>query len=110
MWLSLVVLSGLGSTAHCFLEHADLLEYAGAEKKTAGEGEDRAGDGAGGPLHFTSEHQAHSAGPEGPDEPGQQSGIYSLLFEIHPPLANIKHQESNTKTSLIKICFAFLDR
>lgn len=82
MWLSLVR-SGLGTTARCFLGHASLLEYAGVEEKTAGEGGERADGGAGGPHHFTSEHQARSAGPEGPDEPSQQSGIRSLLTEIH---------------------------
>lgn len=79
--LSAVVRSGLGSAARCFLGHAVLLDYAGTEEKTAGE---TAHWGAGAPQHFTSEHQAHSAGPEGPDEPSQQSGMHSLLTEINP--------------------------
>ncbi len=83
MWLSVVVCSGLGQTACCLLRHASLLEYAGVEEKTAGEGGERADGGTWGPQHFTSRHQAHSAGPEGPDEPSQQSGIHSLT-EIHP--------------------------
>lgn len=80
MWLSLVVRSGLGTTACCFLGHASLLEYAGVEEKTAGEGGERADGGAGGRHNFTSEHQAHSAGPEGPDEPSQQSGTTTVFF------------------------------
>lgn len=76
-------MQGLGTTACSFLGHAGLLEYAGVEEKTAGEGGERA---EGGPHHFTSEHQARSAGPKGPDEPSQQSGIHSLnicpLFQL----------------------------
>lgn len=76
----MVVCSGLGTTAWCFQGHASLLEYVGVEENTAGE---RAGDQRGGPQHFTSQHEVHSAGPERPDEPSQQSGIHSLLTEIH---------------------------
>lgn len=74
--------SGLGATACCFPGPADLLEYAGVEEKTAGGGGERADGETGGPQHFTSEHQAHSAGPAGPDESSQQSGIHSLLTHI----------------------------
>lgn len=82
LWLT-VVCSGLGTTACCFLGHASLLDYAGVEEKTTGEGGERADGGTGGPKHFNSEHQAHSAGPERSDEPSQQSGIHCLT-EIHP--------------------------
>lgn len=48
-WLCVVVHSGLGSTACCFLGHAHLLDYAGVEEKTAGGGGERAGGKTDGP-------------------------------------------------------------
>lgn len=111
MWLSVVVCSGLGTTAFCFLGHAGLLEYAGVEEKTAGEGGERADGGTGG--QFTSEHQAHSAGPEGPDEPSQQSGIHSVLTETHPHFVLFLAQAKTLKEMTPrpdKTCFAFFSR
>lgn len=55
-----------------------VLGHAGQEKKTAGGGGGGgggSGGGSGGPQHFTPGHQAHSAGPAGPDAPTEQSGI-----------------------------------
>lgn len=102
--------SGLGTTACCFLGHAKLLEYAGVEKKTAGGGVERADGGTGGKQHFTSEHQAHSAGPEGPDEPSQQSGSHCTSYpRFVPVLAHTKTLEEVTPRS-DKNSFAFFSR
>lgn len=79
------------------------------EEKTAGEGGKRADGGTGG--QFTSEHQVHSTGLEGPDEPSQQSGIHSVLTETHPHfvlfLAHAKTLEEVTPRSDKKL-FCFL--
>lgn len=111
MCLCLVAHSGMGTTACCFLGHSSLLENAGAEEKTAREGGERADDESGVRQHFTSEHQAHSAWPEGPDEPSQQSGIHSLLPQIHsqftPFLAHTNPSEEVTLMSDEKL-FCFL--
>lgn len=64
---------GLGAPACCFLGHADLLEYARSEAKTAGEGGAERAEGASG-------DQPRSVGPAGPHEPSQQPGIYCTSY------------------------------
>lgn len=81
MCLVTVLCSGPGAAAGCFSGHEHLLQDAAVEEGAAGEGADRADQ----QQLFTSQHEAHWAGPQGPDEPSQQSGIHSVT-ETHPCL------------------------
>lgn len=83
--------SGLGSTACCFLGPADVSDQPGEDKNRAGGGGKGEAGREGEQIIFICKNPTHPAGPERPNEPNQQPGIHFVpsvtphkFFSTHP--------------------------